>query len=61
ENTITFGAKYYLSDNDSFLTGSVKNSKKSVTTNQVDFSTKNNQIALYVSYGFNFKNIKKIF
>lgn len=57
KNMITLGAKYYLSGNDYFLGGSVQNIKNSVKTNQVNFSTQNNQIAIYISYGFNFKNM----
>ncbi|WBX75431.1 hypothetical protein PG911_12280 [Tenacibaculum ovolyticum] len=57
KNMITLGAKYYLSGNDYFLGGSVQNIKNSVKTNQINFSTQNNQIAVYISYGFNFKNM----
>ncbi|MEX6625601.1 hypothetical protein [Tenacibaculum salmonis] len=57
KNMITLGAKYYLSGNDYFLEGSVQNIKNSVKTNQVNFSTQNDQIAVYISYGFNLKNI----
>ncbi|PKH51221.1 hypothetical protein CXF68_11250 [Tenacibaculum sp. Bg11-29] len=57
KNMITLGAKYYLSGNDYFLEGSVQNIKNSVKTNQVNFSTQNNQIAVYINYGFNFKNM----
>ncbi len=55
---LTLGGKYYHSANDSFIEGVVQNLKNGLLEKQVNFSTQNNQIALYISYGF---NISKLF
>lgn len=56
-NTVTFGGKYYYSANDNFIEGTVKNVSNGTTLRQVNYTTQNNQIAIYLNYGFNLSKL----
>lgn len=56
-NTLTLGGKYYHSANDNFLQGTVKNLNNGNTIRKVNYTTQNNQIAVYLSYGFNLSKL----
>lgn len=54
---LTLGGKYYYSANDAFLEGSIKNVHNGNVVKQVNFDTQNNQIAIYITYGFNLSKL----
>lgn len=56
-NTLTLGGKYYHSANDDFLQGTIENRSNNNTLRRVNYTTKNNQIAIYASYGFNLSTL----
>lgn len=56
-NTLTLGGKYYHSANDNFLQSSIENRSNNNVLKRVNYTTKNNRIAVYVSYGFNLSTL----
>lgn len=57
ENTLTFGSRYFYSLNDQFLEGIIQNSSSNDVSNKTSFTTLNNQLGIYLCYGFNLKKL----
>ncbi|CAA0146172.1 hypothetical protein [Tenacibaculum maritimum] len=57
KNAITIGVKYYHSANESLLEGVVQNVSNNVTLKQMEFSSQNNQVAIFLNYSFNLSKI----